>query len=183
MAGLGVDSNPVYRPRAEPRPVGMRLCTDLALLIPELPPSPGQRGCFGTALGFAGFTASCIRSLSFLSISSPLSVTGTNLFQSVHQHRPHRVINLRLLANDQRLHDRNLSTSRVRSGVRLSEISAPNAKGRAQCFKELGLIWPLYLPAGSGEQSDQTIWMFDACGPFWPCVATNETRWFSSRLL
>ncbi|MGB6242093.1 MAG: integrase core domain-containing protein [Castellaniella sp.] len=52
-------SRVIYRPRADPRPVGMRLCTDLAFLIPELPPSPGQRGCFGTALGFAGFAASC----------------------------------------------------------------------------------------------------------------------------
>lgn len=46
-----------YRPRAEPRPVCMRPCTDFAFLIPVLPPCPGQRGCFSAGLEIAGLTA------------------------------------------------------------------------------------------------------------------------------
>src|SRR3546814_13335406 len=47
-----------YRPRAEPRPVGMRPCTDFALLLPAFPASPGPRGCFSAGLAFAGLNAS-----------------------------------------------------------------------------------------------------------------------------
>ncbi|SCG73090.1 hypothetical protein GA0070213_11327 [Micromonospora humi] len=32
------------------------------------------------------------------------------------------------------------------------------------------------------DLKDQSGRMFSACGPFWPWVTSNSTRWFSSRL-
>jgi hypothetical protein len=41
-------------------------------------------------------------------------------------------------------------------------------------FLELTVVLP-----GDQSQSGRTC---SACGPFWPCVMSNSTRWFSSRL-
>ncbi len=45
-----------------------------------------------------------------------------------------------------------------------------------------GVVPPSGTRRRSSLDCDQSARMFAACGPFWPWVTSNSTRWFSSRL-
>lgn len=63
-------------------------------------------------------------------------------------------------------------------------VTSTNRRGtrpvRADVLRTGRVTTPNGVVGGAGIPEDQSGRMFSACGPFWPWVTSNSTRWFSS---